>query len=224
MNKPPAPFDGFFIGYRTQMPGTAIAVGIPPRKGARTRISQLNYSSGGTPHLLEFMRAKNFVLTSAQAMGGQTALALALDPGKYSTNWQYGAAPLAVDDLLAANDYICYECADGTFVFDTVAAVPASYPGLVTMTNSLRGGSLAVAVNAGAKVWFLGASGDIDPRTGLSNEQIGTFPSKTDYPVNEQSGYGLISSLGQYEPLLVYDANAVAGDNIERITGRYDQN
>ena len=216
-------FGTFLKGKNTQTAGTAIIVNIFPRKGAKIRIGQLNYTSGTTVHNLIFMRPQNYATVTKSALQGATAVTLDKDPGVFSANWQFGSAPLVADNAMAANDYYCVELADGTFLFDTVSAVPTSYPGAITINTALPGPSGATAVLAGARFWMFGVSSDTDPRTGLAFESVETIASKTDYPVNEQTGLGIATTLGLYEPMMIYDANATAADTIERVTGYYGQ-
>ena len=185
--------------YQTQSAGTAIVELIPPLARYRSRLDTLVYTPAATAHDLILMKAINEVITTAAAAASDTSLVL--------SSASFGA------DTIASGDYLVVEHADGTY-----GVYLAS--GLSTLTVTIN--ALAKAVNAGAKVWIMGAPGDstyhLTIKTVASTKEVHESISGL-----IESGYdiGTYSRDGIGDPLLVYSANGTNAGSIQRGSASY---
>lgn len=235
---------GRSYGRLTQTAGTAIVRLIQPIAGAIARLMYLVYNAGATAHTLTVMRCLGQTTVASAAAGGQQVINITADPGKYSTTFPNGTSSVA-DNNISANDYVVYQCADGTFVVDTVSSVSTL---AITMTNNLPTGGVA----AGAPFWFFGITTDTNPSDGLAHPFFnmpqstittlgsssgeaggGGFSSSVPHPTfftpptgslawnGNPAGPGGINQNGQGEPLLICSNNATNQGYIEEAVAAY---
>lgn len=209
--------DSFSIPRSTQTAGTVITALVPPRQRARTKISHLSYTSGGTQHTIQFLKELGRAKASAAAAGAATSLILDRDPGSYSTNPEFanrGVTPSTSNNLIAASDYIVVQLNDGTFWLTTVSAAVTNADGTVTLTVSAIP---AAGIARFATVWFLGAAGDTDPHTRAAFDQLKpTVSVTTQYPNAAAAGGAIVAqSYHMNSPIVVYSDNPTAAGVIE---------
>lgn len=216
----------------TQTAATAIASPIIPFQGKGliasgtkaqgiTHITTVNYTTGGTAHQVYICRPFNYTYFTALAAAGQAVVNIAADPGAYATaaNWSYSpfpGTPSTANNLIAANDYVMYQRADGTWCLDTVASV--STLAITLTTNLATGGVLA----GGLFYWF-GLPTDTDPNTGLANPSNTVAASATDDKTWSDTTAGVVASLHAGDPMFFYSANATAAGTLNGIAGFYSQ-
>src|SRR5258708_3059183 len=104
-------------GRLTQNAGTVITRLIEPRQSAFTRIMSVFTKTSTTAPILTLMRPLNRTYFTADAAASQAVVNIAADPGDYPSGVR------TADNVIAANDFVVYEAADGTFVLDTVSSV-----------------------------------------------------------------------------------------------------
>lgn len=212
---------------RTAAGNTAFTLLIPPRSANDiSHITSILLSTGATAHSIMIMRPQNYTTLTSSAAAAQAVLNIKADPGIFSTNYLYpwppgaGSAPVpsVADDALATSDYLAYQCADGTWVLDTVSSISTL---AITMTTNVP---TATAL-AGTKVFFFGVSTEKDPATNQAAEIIDTtnFASKTDVQLWFESYGHDFAALHPGDPLMLYDGNATNADQFETIAGYYAQ-
>lgn len=208
-------------GGVTVTAGTALILGIPPMANAFIRLASLHYLAGATAHTLTVMRAHTQVLTSAAAAGGQPIIVLATNPGDYPATADQS------DNTPANTDFVAVELISGNWFFAKVS-------GWSTLTMTLASNLPASGVAEGAKVWFFGAPGDINPNTGLANPQYTltdatTTKFGTDLGENiigfdgTVPGNGLIEAArkGRDMPLLLHSNNATDAGTFSKVSAMY---
>ena len=194
----------FGFGKATQNADTVITRGIPPKRQANgpplyTRITSLRYTAAGTAHTLTVMRPFGRTTLTAAANSGQAVVNIAADP-------TVNAAPGA----LAANDYVCLQQSDGTYLFTTVSSVAV----LAITLNT----NLTAAAASGAYFWSFGVVGDGHPQFPLTASTTLDFDDTT---IPGLDGYGFIGSDQAFQPLIVHSNNATAQGTIEAVAGCY---
>jgi len=196
-----------------------------PRFGV-TKITSIQVLSGATAHTIYIFRPLNWTYFPAGLAKNTTAIpngsgasstGLFDDPGVYSTNYKYPTAgalfPGQVADaaISGTNLNVCYQLADGTWQFDTIAS--GTFNSSLTLTTGTpnRAGG---AILAGAPLFYFGSTAGtlLDPATGQAAFQYATKASVQgvlqDYLVAE------FSAIHQGDPLLIYDANGTNADVI----------
>ena len=172
------------------------------------------------------MRPFNLTTVANDAAYGQAVLNIVADPGVYATaaNWKRtpfpnGAVPSSPNDPIAANDYVVYQNADGTWTLDTVASVSTL---AITMTTNLGNGSAAAgtAVKQGAPFYFFGVVTELDPNTGQLNPQYTTTATVVDTGWSD-TDLGVVNALYPGDPLIFYDPNTSNADILNFISGIY---
>lgn len=216
----------------TDTAGHKLTVLVPPRKNSFTRLLSILYTVGTTAHTLTVLREKARTTTTAAAAGGQAVINLAADPGKLLKG-PNGTASSVADRGIAANDWLAFELADGTFWFDQVASV--STLAITLQTNLPSGTALTNPVLAGAVVWFFGLPGDQNPLDVATVTSKGATPTATAsaHPVFDafaaasgtqqitlggiasEDVAGLCRSPVPYSPILVQSNNATVAGTIE---------
>lgn len=216
-------------GSITQSAGTAIVRLVEPMKGAVSTITEIQYTAGATAHTLTVLRPLNKTYTTAAAAASQAVINIQFDPGKYSS---WGTINTA-DNLIAANDYVVYELADGTYYVDTVSSVSGL---AITMTNNIG----TATVLKGAPFWWYGITTDTNPADGnahpkftlaasgvtkIGSDAADAIAGNVGSVVTPSLLVGMVSTsngrwpLGGYnEPLLVYSNNATNAGTLERVT------
>ncbi len=231
------------ISGQTQTQGTIITQGIPPWPssgsrflynrssknwltcagggGAITHVTSLVYTTSSTdlkkPTL---MSPLNWTYITTAAAAGATTVTLFDDPGAYSTNFRYplggGAAyPYnAADNLIATNDWIAFQLADGTWWWAkvTVAGLVMTISALPSPTGTGN------VVLAGTPCFWYGIVTDTDPSTGMAHKNFQPQASATD-DVYDFSG--LYSGVHPGDPLLFYDANATSAATLVTMAGYF---
>ncbi len=206
-------------GKNTQTAATAIVQLIEPWKDAETRIVGLQYTDLGTSHSITFMRPCNKTTVAADAAAGQASFTLTADPGLYSAGGTFATA----DNLIAANDYLAYQAADGTWVGDKVAAVAGLNIG---MTVNLPTGG----VKAGAPVFFYGTAADLNPNNHQVHPQLASGTASTSLTFKQNEGFcistiqdvvGLKVNNGVGQPVLIFSNNATAAGVLQYVAVEY---
>jgi hypothetical protein len=190
----------FQFFHQTQSSGTAIIQRIDPQTGRKIRLTSLVYTAGATAHDLILMRAANQVATTAAALASATALVL--DSASFA------------GQTLASGDYIVVEHADGTYGHYLISA-------LATLTITI--GALSKAVNAGAKVWIIGATGETWHST-LKSIASTRIEFRDEVGGIAESGWDDGSSYarsGAGDPMLIYSANGTNAGVLDRGAGVY---
>jgi hypothetical protein len=195
-------------------------------------ITSIIVNASATSHTVTILRPLNWTYFPAGLAKNTTAIpngsgasstGLYDDPGVYSTNYKYptpgSVAPGLVADaaISGTNLAVCYQLADGTWQYDTIASGTFnSSLTLTTGTPNRTGG----AIPAGAPLFYFGvlAGTLLDPATGLAGWQFATKVSAVDTYTDVLTG--LFNGLHYGDPLICYDANATAADSI-MVTGYY---
>ncbi len=192
-----------------------------------THITSLQVIASSTSHTLLVLRPLNWTYFPAGLPASTTVIpnsaltGIADDPGIYSTNYKYptagAVAPAGAADaaISSTNKAVCYQLADGSWQYDTIAS--GTFGSTLTLTT---GTPSTAAILAGAPMYYFGAvAGTLkDPATGLVGFGIATTVSVTtnlsDSLIGEYSGIHV------GDPLLIYDANGTAADSLV-CTGYY---
>lgn len=196
--------------------GTAIEILVPPRKGAKTKITKCSVTVAGTAHTLTCLRPLGkTTLTADVAAAATPTLILANDPGLFSVNNPNGSA--TANNGLANADRLCIQRQDGTFTVLTVNVVTTNADGTVSMsiTQTISNQKLA----KGANVWFFGVSADVDPRTGEAHP-VFTLPASAT-TVLEALEASVVETLWQNEPILMIENNITATATVEYVQAVY---
>ncbi len=219
-------------GSLTQVADTIITRLIDPHRGCFTTVADVWYTASTTAHTLTVMRPLGFTTVSSAAAAAQAVINITADPGVYS---HFGTIDVA-DNAIAANDFVCYQTADGTYTFDKVASVSGL---AITMTNNVP----TSTVLKGAPFWFFGIITDLNPADGLAHPKftlaasgttkLGTDPGDTlggivssiappaAMRAMTSSTYGQWPLNGQWEPLVLHSGNATAAGTLEKTTAIY---
>lgn len=185
---------------------TAITVLVnPAMRGAKTRITNINYTNGNTTHLITVLKALARVSTTAANASANT---ITLSSMAFR------------GDTLAGSDYVVVEHSDGSYGAYSVSSVNTT-----TLVATLAS-NLTVAVASGAKVWIMGATGEAEHKTMLAPvSSLSRFESALAGIVT--SGYRSVSGgtvyqrSGNDDPLLVHSNNGTAAGVIEVVSGYY---
>ncbi len=197
-------------GRKTQSFGTKINILMPPDRKKKSKLTYYAVTTSTTAHTLTVLRALNVVLLTADAAASQAVVVLASDPGSYTTK-------RTANNLLAAGDYLVFECPDGTFLFDTVSSVVTNGDGTVsvTMATSLP----TLGLKARSRCWFLGVAADVDPQTAIAHPVFTLAASS--YNSQRASEGSLVETLLVNSPLLIQCDNATVASVIESVQGLY---
>jgi hypothetical protein len=178
----------------TAAAGTPIRFVIPPFFNGIGRLISLSYVNSTTAHTLTACRpiGRSFVTAATAAAG---------------TVINVGTQLGVTGNLLAANDLVAVREVDGVTRLYTVSAVPASYPGNVTL-----GAGLVAGVVQGARVWNFGVTGDTDPVTGLAHPTFNLAASATTTLFDDVAG--VVAGHVQDSPILLNSNNATAAGTL----------
>lgn len=203
-------------GYQQAAFGTAQTKLVEPLVGAYTTLFDLRVGSSATLQSVYVMRELGRTTFTADAAASQAVVNVAADPGVYSTGYTgtnrtffgNGAAPRTADNPAAANDFVVYQCPDGTYVLDTIASV-ASLAWTLT-TNLPTGG-----VKAGGTLWWFGIQTDTSPYDALPHLLLKpTVSTETRYGLDTiAGGGGFVRSPVKNSPLVLYLNNITADTN-----------
>lgn len=241
----PEGYSGTFeVTSNTQTAGTLITGLVPPAGNRDTpklihklvngvpnwynsgipRITGLIYTTAGTAQAVYVLRPLNWALTASAVAINSTAMVLATDPGLYSTAYKYplpaGAVPGVANNALAANDYVAFQLADGTWKLDKVSSGTYGAIVLTTGTPNVAGATVA----AGSPVYFFGAVTDTCPSTGNAHFKIPTVASTSKVNLVPDVIMGGISAFHGGDPLLVISNNLTADGTLDSIFGFYAKN
>jgi hypothetical protein len=184
--------------------GTIITQVIEPAmKGAKTRITAMDYICGGTAHTVTVMKALAKTKTTAAAVATGTALVL--------------EAATFLNQTIAANDFIVVKHTDGTYGVYLVSA-------LTTLTVTI--GALSADVASGSPVWIMGATGEAEHIPFLVTASVrNTYydPIAGVVTSGYRSVYGgtVYQRSGNDDPLLIHSNNATATGILEHVSGYY---
>lgn len=192
----------FHCDHHTETAATPIVELIQPKENLKPRLTSLVYTPAGTAHDLIFMKALEQVLTTAPAAAAATTVVLDI--------------ATFCGQTIASGDYVVIEHADGTYGHYLVSA-------LSTLTITIN--ALAKAVNAGAKVFIMGAPADTYHLTFKFGASARL--EQADYLSGlAECGYddGVYDRDGAGDPALIYSANGTAAGILNRAAGRYVSN
>lgn len=205
-------FQSFGFGRVAQSANTAIKRLIPGRPNRKSKITELAFSCGVTAHTLTAMLEQGRTTVKGAVASGASSLKLAADPGAW------GSAKRTAANPIEASDNVVILMADGTELLDTVNTAVLNADGTVTITL-VTNSTMPCAINDGALFWFIGASGDTDPHTGLAFESfLGTANAQAKLGTDFQAN---ISTYQQYSPIVLYDNNATNAGSIDFVNGVY---
>lgn len=193
----------FSLGNKTDTAGTAFYGAIPPRAGSYTRVLRCTYTSGATPHALQFLLAQGKTVTTAATSSGGTTLTLS------SVTLAKDAA--FADEDLAANDFVVVQHVDGTWGAYKISSIS----GKVITINAL-----AKAVANGAVVYGMY---EISRTAHKEAVQLRTVASVTHVFETMDPAGGIASSHGTNEPLMYYSDNTANAGFINQLTAVYSR-
>lgn len=203
-------------GKNTQTAGTIIKQLVEPWPNAWTRITGYRQTVSTTAHLLTLMRPFNLTTFSADAAAAQAVVNITADPGAYSA----AGALATANNLIAANDWVVYEAADGTFVMDVVSSVSTL---AITLTANLPTGG----VKKNGKFWFFGIATDTNPNNNQANPRWNAAAS-TLFTLSRADALGSIPDhpllnlgKGRYQPLILQIDNGTAASTMESVGVEY---
>jgi hypothetical protein len=200
-------FGGQSSGSASVAFGTVINVLCQPRVGCFTRVTGIRVTAAGTAHALTGLRPLGRTTVASAGATGQAVVNIAADPG-------VAAAYGGISNAIAANDWVAIRTAsDGITRLYKVSSVSVL---AITMTANLT-----VAVAAGDLFWFFGVAADTDGRTGNAHPTL-TVPASATTQYTDDTA-GVVSSIGQYEPILIQDNNITATGTIENVNYAYSQ-
>ncbi len=243
---------GFGFGEATAASGTAFIVGIAPYPGTgnaapelyaarpgtsgagnwvkapTTRVQQVLYQTTGNVHKLTLMRPFNFAYITTAVAKNTATFVLDKDPGLYATTLRYplpgGLSCAVADNAAAAGDYVAYQLADGTWIFDIVAS--GTFAALV-LTANVPNITASTGVPAGTPMFFFGVVTDKDPNTGQLNPQF-TMPAATTATllnnIQATSEGSLWSALHPGDPMILYSPNGTTLGITSNVNGIYVKN
>ncbi len=193
--------------------------------GGVTHITRALYTTPSTQHNVYLMRPLNWTTFSVAVAKNATAITLAADPGVYSTNYKYSlpagqTGPCVADNAIAANDYVAYQLADGTWVLDTIASGTFGGGNLVltTGTPNVNGATIA----ASSPLFFFGIKTDTDPATGGAHWTTLTTASTNRQDIFQQDNtVGGFTALHPGDPIAFLSDNATAQGWLDLMAGYY---
>lgn len=217
----PGSYGEYVIGRRnygrlTQNAGTIISRLIEPWRGGYTRVTGVLTTTSTTAHILTLLRPLNRTYFTAAALASQAVVNIAADPGVYNAN----GTPATGNNVLAANDWVAYQAADGTFVVDTVSSVATL---AVTLTTNLPTGGVAL----GGLFWTFGLATDTNPNNNQAHPRwnlaastqnvFGRSDGMTSIPDHKLLDVGG----GKNQPLILQVDNGTAASTIESVGVEY---
>ena len=190
----------------------------------RTHLTEILVDCGSTANGVYVLRPLNYSVIAAATAKAGTTITLTDDPGVYSTNYKYktpgGVAPCSVaDNGISANDYVAYQLADGTWVYDTVSSVAGF---VLTMTTAVPSPTGTGGVLAGSILFFFGIQTDVDPATGQAHPLFTPTASTKTNVLGVTAPRGL-SAVHGGDPMILYCGNATARTDLASAAGEYLQ-
>ncbi len=189
-------------------------------------LTSIQVTASSTQHTLLVLRPLNWTYfpnglpkntTVIPDTGGAAGTGIFDDPGIYTTNYRYptpgGVFPARAADagISSTNKSVCYQLADGSWFYDTIAS--GTFGSTLTLTTGTPNRT-AGNILPGAPMFYFGAVAGtlVDPATG--NVGLGTVTLVSVVSNYNDTLVGGISALHPGDPLLIYDANASAADSI----------
>src|SRR5579859_6570819 len=211
-------FGGLTVNRKTATGGTAFAQMVRPytpngmtmqsgqKAEGRIHLTTLVYESPTTRQNIGLLRPLNYTTVASAALASQAVINITADPGNYASNYKYpvpnGWVQRTANNLIAANDYVMYQCPDGTWVLDTVSSVSGL---AITMSNNVPTGGLL----AGALFYWFGVVGDTDPATGDVHLNFDASPAASNTLTTIYTDpAGMWSVLHGGDPMVIYSNNA----------------
>lgn len=188
----------------TQTAGTVITRLIEPAmRGAKTRLTQLTYISGGTQHTVTILKALARTTVTAAQSASDTAVSVVSKAFR--------------GDTVAASDYIVIQHNDGTFGAYLVSAVS-------NLTFTIP--SLSAALAIGNLVWIMGATGEaehivLSPPASATTRYQDSIGGIACSGYRSVSGGTIYQRSGNDDPLLIHSNNATAASVVESASGYY---
>lgn len=160
------------------------------------------------------------VKVASAAAASQAVINISADPGNYSA---LNASCRTANNLIAANDWVVYQAADGTYIVDTVASV--STLAITMTTNCPTGGVLA-----GAPFWWFGIETDTNPNNGLVHPRFNAL-ANTQLILGRMDGLTTIPDLGggiqlgngAWQPCVIVADNVTAAGFLENVGVEFDR-
>lgn len=203
-------------GRLTQTAGTVITRLIEPMKNGFTRITGVHVKISTTAHILTLMRPFNRCTFTADAAAGQAVVNISANPGTYTVQGTL-ATP---SNAMAANDFVVYECADGTYALDTVSSI-------ATLAVTLAANVPTGGVIKGGYLWFFGLVTDTNPNDNQASPRwnldvstatiLGRGDGLTSIPDHKFLDVGK----GSYQPLILHVDNGTAASIIQSVGVEY---
>lgn len=187
----------FFFDHHTEAAATVIKELASPVANFKPRLTGFSYTSGATVHDLVIMRAINQVQLTAASAQSDTTLDLDIVT--------FGA------DTLASGDWVVLEHFDGTYGMYLAS-------GLASLVLTV--GAIAKAANAGAKVFIMGAPGDVTFHSSVKS----VASARQDFlGIHAEAGYdtGTYARDGIGDPLMFYSANGTNAGTLNWGSGPY---
>jgi hypothetical protein len=224
----------WFLPRNTVAFGTVITDFVPPMGNVKTKMTYISYTAAGTAHTVTILRSLAKTNVRVAAAASATSLILNRDPGNYSGNATLDGrsyTPSVANNLIAANDYILVQKADGGWLLTTCSAVSTD---TTTAANASDDGkyqatagrvTLTVAalpaggILAGAPVYFFGITTDTHPVDNKANPILAAGASVT--TTRGDGTWVFVESVGENEPLMVHSNNATATGILENASGIY---
>jgi hypothetical protein len=188
------------------------------------RINTLIYSTAGTQHTIAILRPLNYTTVKTAVAPSGTVFTLTDDPGIYSANYRYQhndslASAQVADHGIAANDYVAYQLADGTWASDKVASVSGLNVTMTTGAPNVTGGGVAAL----AVLFYFGVSTLKDPANGqLQFTTTTTANASREQVLADKFGCGPCA-LHPGDPLLFVSPNNVAAGSLDLLAGVYSE-
>lgn len=201
-------------GRITQTAGTVITRLIEPHPDAWTRITSVTVNTAATAHILTLLRPLGRTRFSADAAAAQQVVNISADPGDYPSGVR------TADNAIAANDYVAYQAADGTFVLDTVSSVATL---AITLATNLPTGG----VKEGEYFWFFGIVTDTNPNDAQAHPRFNLL-ANTQTILGRDANLGTIPDhklldigRGTFQPLVLVVDNGTNASTIESVGVEY---
>ncbi len=189
-------------------------------------VTDVIYTSVTTSHTLYFMRPLGFTWAKTAIVSNTTAFTVAFDPGSYSTagNFQYPlpsglVQPALTNNVAGANDFVCWQQLDGTWVVDTISSTSTL---TWTMTTGTQNTNANAGIAAFSPIFWFGTGTDVNPRDNQVHPNFLTTPNTNNEKFQSSSaGMALVQGLARGDPMVVYSTNGTNAGQFSVLSGVY---
>lgn len=234
-------FGTFNFGKKTANAGTFIYRPVWPYRGqtsvlngkprigrGKIHITTFKYTIGTTGHVITIHRPLNYTWFSASAAASQAVVNLYDNPGTFSTNYKYpyppGATLRTADLTVSSGDVVAYQCADGTWVQDTVSSISTL---ALTLSNNVPTGGVV----AGGVLYYYGppptttGAGTTDPATAEVQPQIDLAAASSGTILYEmlEGNSNIWSAFNDGDPIILSSSNGTTAGTFEEVSGYYSK-